>query len=94
MADNFLLLFVGWFLYMSLMEGTIGATVGKLLLGIRVVREGDLLIGEFSSSIMPGFLFRTAFLAIAQDELIMAGVGSGKGRMARGYARVRGRPDG
>lgn len=52
---------------------------GPMPENIRVVREGDLLIGEFSSSIMPGFLFRTAFLAIAQDELIMAGVGSGKG---------------
>jgi hypothetical protein len=52
---------------------------GPMPENIRVVREGDLLIGEFNSSIMPGFLFRTAFLPVAQDELIMAGVGSGKG---------------
>ncbi len=51
---------------------------------IRVVREGDLLVGEFNSSIMPGFLFRTAFQpAPAQGELIMAGVGSGKGETLR-----------
>jgi len=51
---------------------------------IRVVREGDLLIGEFDSSLMPKFLFRTAFLpAPAKGELIMAGIGSGKGETLR-----------
>lgn len=57
---------------------------GPLPENVRVVREGDLLVGEFNSSIMPGFLFRTAFLpAQAQGELIMAGVGSGKGETLR-----------
>ncbi|HAF44524.1 MAG TPA: serine hydrolase [Gallionellaceae bacterium] len=57
---------------------------GPLPGNVRVVREGDLLVGEFDSSIMPGFLFRTAFLpAPAQGELIMAGVGSGKGETLR-----------
>jgi hypothetical protein len=57
---------------------------GPMPENIRVVREGDLLVGEFNSSIMPGFLFRTAFLpAPAQGELIMAGVGSGKGETLR-----------
>jgi len=46
---------------------------------VRITREGDLLVGEFNSSLMPGFLFRTAFLPVAPNELVMAGVGSGKG---------------
>ncbi|MDO8925793.1 MAG: serine hydrolase domain-containing protein [Sideroxyarcus sp.] len=63
---------------------------GPLPENVRVVREGDLLVGEFNSSIMPGFLFRTAFLpAPAQGELIMAGVGSGKGETLR-VAKVDG----
>ncbi len=63
---------------------------GPLPENIRVVREGDLLVGEFDSSIMPGFLFRTAFLpAPAQGELIMAGVGSGKGETLH-LARIDG----
>jgi hypothetical protein len=57
---------------------------GPLPENIRVVREGDMLVGEFDSSIMPGFLFRTAFLpAPARGELIMAGIGSGKGETLR-----------
>ncbi len=52
---------------------------GPMPENIRVVREGDLLIGEFTSSLMPGFLFRTAFLPVASNELVMAGVGAGKG---------------
>lgn len=57
---------------------------GPLPENIRVVREGDLLVGEFNSSIMPDFLFRTAFEpGPAQGELIMAGVGSGKGETLR-----------
>ncbi|HLP98905.1 MAG TPA: serine hydrolase domain-containing protein [Sideroxyarcus sp.] len=63
---------------------------GPLPENIRVVREGDLLVGEFNSSIMPGFLFRTAFLpGPAQGELIMAGIGSGKGETLR-VAKVDG----
>jgi CubicO group peptidase (beta-lactamase class C family) len=63
---------------------------GPMPENIRVVREGDLLVGEFNSSIMPGFLFRTAFLpAPAQGELVMAGVGSGKGETLR-VAKVDG----
>ncbi|MFH0934141.1 MAG: serine hydrolase domain-containing protein [Pseudomonadota bacterium] len=57
---------------------------GPMPENVRIVREGDLLVGEFNSSIMPGFLFRTAFLpAPAQGELIMAGIGSGKGETLR-----------
>lgn len=52
---------------------------GPMPENIRVVREGDLLVGEFTSSLMPGFLFRTAFLPVAQNELVMGGVGAGKG---------------
>jgi len=63
---------------------------GPMPENIRVVREGDLLIGEFNSSLMPKFLFRTAFLpAPAQGELIMAGIGSGKGETLR-VAKVGG----
>ncbi|MBU0622846.1 MAG: beta-lactamase family protein [Gammaproteobacteria bacterium] len=65
---------------------------GPMPENVRIVREGDLLVGEFNSSIMPGFLFRTAFLpAPVQGELIMAGVGSGKGETLR-VARVDGVP--
>ena len=57
---------------------------GPMPENIRIVREGDLLIGEFTTSIKPGFLFRTAFLPAAkQGELIMAGLGSGKGETLR-----------
>ncbi|MBI5889697.1 MAG: beta-lactamase family protein [Nitrosomonadales bacterium] len=63
---------------------------GPMPENLRVVRDGDLLVGEFNSSLMPGFLFRTAFLpAPAQGELVMAGVGSGKGETAR-VAKVDG----
>jgi hypothetical protein len=56
---------------------------GPLPENIRVVREGDLLVGEFTFAEKPGFLFRTAFLPAGPDELIMAGVGSGKGETLR-----------
>jgi CubicO group peptidase (beta-lactamase class C family) len=63
---------------------------GPMPENIRMVREGNLLIGEFTSSTLPDFLFRTAFLpAPAQGELIMAGIGSGKGETLR-LARVDG----
>jgi CubicO group peptidase (beta-lactamase class C family) len=52
---------------------------GPMPENIRIVRDGDFLIGEFNSSIMPNFLFRTAFLPIARNELVIAGIGSGKG---------------
>ncbi len=52
---------------------------GPMPENMRIVREGDLLIGEFNSSIMPGFLFRTAFLPAGPNELVIAGIGSGKG---------------
>ncbi len=56
---------------------------GPLPENIRVVRESDLLIGEFTFAEKPGFVFRTAFLPAAQNELVMAGVGSGKGETLR-----------
>ena len=56
---------------------------GPLPENIRVVREGDLLIGEFTFAEKQGFVFRTAFLPAAQNELVMAGVGSGKGETLR-----------
>jgi hypothetical protein len=52
---------------------------GPLPENVRIAREGDLLVGEFNSSIMPGFLFRTVFFPAAPNELVMAGLGSGKG---------------
>jgi len=52
---------------------------GPMPENIRVVREGDLLIGEFTFPGKPGFVFRTAFLPAATGELVMAGIGSGKG---------------
>ncbi|GAB5605337.1 serine hydrolase domain-containing protein [Sideroxyarcus sp. TK5] len=65
---------------------------GPMPENVRVVRDGDLLVGEFNTSLMPGFLLRTAFLpAPAQGELIMAGVGSGKGETVR-VAKVDGVP--
>ena len=52
---------------------------GPMPENIRIVRDGNLLIGEFTFSEKPGFLFRTSFLPIAQNELIIGGIGSGKG---------------
>jgi hypothetical protein len=60
---------------------------GPMPENIRVVREGDLLVGEFTFAEKPGFLFRTAFLPVAQNELVMGGIGSGKGETLRA-ARV------
>jgi hypothetical protein len=63
---------------------------GPLPENIRVVLDGELLVGEFNSSILPDFLFRTAFLpGSVQGELIMAGIGSGKGETLR-LAKVAG----
>lgn len=56
---------------------------GPMPENIRVLREGDLLIGEFAFAEKPGFVFRTAFLPAAQGELVMAGIGSGKGETLR-----------
>ena len=62
---------------------------GPMPENIRVVREGDLLIGEFNSSLMPGFLFRTAFLpAPAKGELDH---GRHRQRQGRDPARGQGR---
>jgi CubicO group peptidase (beta-lactamase class C family) len=58
---------------------------GPMPENIRIVREGDLLVGEFTSSLMPGFLFRAAFLPAAPNELVMAGVGAGKGETLHLY---------
>lgn len=64
---------------------------------VRVVRDGDLLVGEFSSSIMPRIMLRTPVLRTAflpgpvEGELIMAGIGSGKGETIR-VAKVDGVP--
>jgi CubicO group peptidase (beta-lactamase class C family) len=52
---------------------------GPLPENIRIERDGNVLIGEFNFEGKPGFLFRTAFLPIAPNELVIAGVGSGKG---------------
>jgi len=56
---------------------------GPMPENIRVVREGDLLVGEFTLAEKPGFLFRTAFLPVAQNEIVMGGIGSGKGETLR-----------
>lgn len=56
---------------------------GPMPENVRILREGDLLVGEFNSSLMPGFLFRTAFLPAGPNELVMAGLGSGKGDTLR-----------
>ncbi len=62
---------------------------GPMPENVRVVRDGDLLIGEFTFAGKPGFVFRTAFLPAAPGELIMAGIGSGKGETLR-VAKVDG----
>lgn len=62
---------------------------GPLPENIRMVREGDLLVGEFTFAEKPGFLFRTAFLPVAQNEIVMGGIGSGKGETVR-VAKVGG----
>jgi CubicO group peptidase (beta-lactamase class C family) len=63
---------------------------GPMPENVRVVREGDLLIGEFTFPDKPGLVFRTAFLpGPERGELVMAGIGSGKGETLR-IARVDG----
>lgn len=52
---------------------------GPLPTNIRIVRDGNVLIGEFNFEGKPGFLFRTAFLPVAPNQLVIAGIGSGKG---------------
>jgi CubicO group peptidase (beta-lactamase class C family) len=56
---------------------------GPLPENIRVVRDGDLLVGEFTFAEKPGFLFRTSFLPVAPNELVIGGIGSGKGETLR-----------
>lgn len=52
---------------------------GPLPQNIRVYREDDMLMGEFTSVEKPGFVFRSAFHPVAQNELMIKGLGSGKG---------------
>jgi CubicO group peptidase (beta-lactamase class C family) len=57
---------------------------GPLPENIRMIREGDMLIGEFRFSEKPGFVFHAVFFPTdVKGELIMAGIGSGKGETLR-----------
>lgn len=46
---------------------------------VRIMYEDGYLMGAFTFPQKPGFVFRAAFIPVAEDELIMAGLGSGKG---------------
>lgn len=46
---------------------------------VRVMHEDGLLIGAFTFVEKPGFVFRVAFDPVADDEIVMAGLGAGKG---------------
>ena len=52
---RFLVYCLIWFAYFIVMEGTVGATVGKLALGIRVVRPDGSVIGWSESFVRNAF---------------------------------------
>ncbi len=52
---------------------------GPMPESVRVRHEDGLLIGAFTFSEKPGFEFRVALKPVADDEVVMAGLGSGKG---------------
>lgn len=52
---------------------------GPLPETVRVLHEDGLLIGAFTFLQKTGFVFRVAFMPVADDEVVMAGMGPGKG---------------
>jgi CubicO group peptidase (beta-lactamase class C family) len=46
---------------------------------VRVRYEDGLLIGAFTFAQKPGFVFQSALMPVSDTELVMAGLGSGKG---------------
>lgn len=46
---------------------------------VRVQHEDGMLIGAFTFPQKPGFVFRAAFRPVADDELVLEGLGAGKG---------------
>ncbi len=52
---------------------------GPMPSSVRVRYEDGLFIGAFTFVQKPGFVFQSAFLPIAENELVMAGLGPGKG---------------
>jgi hypothetical protein len=52
---------------------------GPMPESVRVQHEDGLLIGAFTFTEKPGFVFRVALKPVADDEVVMAGLGSGKG---------------
>ncbi len=52
---------------------------GPLPESVRVLHEDGLLIGAFTFVEKPGFVFRVALKPVADDEVVMEGLGPGKG---------------
>lgn len=52
---------------------------GPLPDSIRIVYEDSMLIGAMTFPQKPGFVFRVAFRPVADDQMVMAGLGPGKG---------------
>ena len=52
---------------------------GPLPESVRVLHEDGLLIGAFTFIEKPGFVFRVALKPVADDEVVMEGLGPGKG---------------
>jgi hypothetical protein len=52
---------------------------GPLPESVRVLNEDGLLIGAFTFVEKPGFVFRVALKPVADDEVVMEGLGPGKG---------------
>lgn len=52
---------------------------GPLPQTIRIQHEDGLLIGAFTFAEKPGFVFRVAFKPVTDDEVVMEGLGPGKG---------------
>ena len=52
---------------------------GPMPKSVRVMYEDGLLIGAFTFVEKPGFVYRVAFEPVAHNELVMEGLGAGKG---------------
>ncbi len=52
---------------------------GPMPQSVRILHEDGLLIGAFTFAEKPGFVFRAALKPVAENELVLEGLGPGKG---------------
>jgi CubicO group peptidase (beta-lactamase class C family) len=60
-----------------------GHVEGTVPSRIQIIHEGGMLIGQFTLKEVPGFVFRIAFQPVSDNQLILAGVGAGRGDTLR-----------